>query len=357
MRSKLFLKSSCWIIVLILFSSNLFAQIRGNGNVIQSQRNVSEFSGIVVRSGIDLSVKQGDKYSLEIEADENLQQYIISEVKDHVLYVYVEKNRNIWNSKAMTALVTVKDVNSIKVSGGGDVESEGTIKTDALKIGISGGGDLEFDLEAEKASCSVSGGGDVELKGRIKNFKTEISGGGDLELRAGVEMLGVSISGGGDAEISGGDKVTDATIKIMGGGDLEMNIACRNLHTEISGGGDAEILAGEEVIMARLTVSGGGELDLDIVSKELELSMSGGGDARLAGAAENLSAKIKSGGDLYAADFKVKVAIIKLSGGSDAKVLVTEKLTLTANGGGQIYVSGNPQINASLSGGSKVHNK
>ena len=317
MKPNSFLKSSFWTIVLVLLSSTLFAQIRGNGNVVQNQRDVSEFSGIVIKSGIDLFVSQGDKSSLEIKADENLQQYIISEVKDKILYVYVEKGKNIWNSKAMDAYVTVKDVNSIKVSGGGDVESQSTIKSDAIKIGISGGGDLEFNLEAQKAYCNVSGGGDVELSGNVKNFKAEISG----------------------------------------GGDLEMNIECQKLYTEISGGGDAEIEAGSNVNTAKVKVSGGGDLGLVLVSQELDLSMSGGGDASLSGGTEKFEAVVKNGGDLYATDFKVKTAYVQLSGGSDAKLQVSDNLHVTASGGGQIYVSGNPQIDANLSGGSKVHQK
>jgi hypothetical protein len=85
--------------------------------------------------------------------------------------------------------------------------------------------------------------------------------------------------------------------------------------------------------------------------------MGGGGDASLSGGSENFEAVIKSGGDLYAAEFKVKTADLQLSGGSDAKVNVSGSLNVTANGGGHIYVTGDPQINANLSGGSKIHEK
>lgn len=352
---KSILKISLWTIALVLLSSSLFAQIRGNGNVVLKQRNVSEFSGIVVKSGIDLAIKQGNSSSVEIKADENLQQYIITEVKDDILYVYVQKNKNIWNSNALDAFVTVKDINSIKVSGGGDVESESVIKTEAIKIGISGGGDLEFALEAQKAYCGVSGGGDVELGGAIKNFSTDISGGGDLELKANLGSFEASVSGGGDAEISGGDNASDVKINISGGGDLEMNIGCQELNITISGGGDSEIEAGTSVNTARVQVSGGGDMGLELVSTELNLSISGGGDASLSGGSGKLEAVVKSGGDLYASEFKVKVADLQLAGGSDAKVNVSDKLNVTANGGGQIYVIGDPQINANLSGGSKIH--
>ena len=67
-------------------------------------------------------------------------------------------------------------------------------------------------------------------------------------------------------------------------------------------------------------------------------------------------AEIRSGSDLSAEGFKVKQAILTLSGGSDASIHVSGVLDVTASGGGQVYVSGHPEIkNATLSGGSKLH--
>ena len=96
-------------------------------------------------------------------------------------------------------------------------------------------------------------------------------------------------------------------------------------------------------------------MGLELVSNELNLSISGGGDASLSGGSGTLKAVVKSGGNLYASECKVKVSDLQLSGGSDAKVNVSDNLYVTANGGGDIYVTGDPQINANLSGGSKVH--
>ena len=91
--------------------------------------------------------------------------------------------------------------------------------------------------------------------------------------------------------------------------------------------------------------------------KECKISIGSGGDASLKGSAEKLAAEMKSGGDLYASDFKVKDARVKLSGGSDAQLHVTGELMVSASGGGQVHVSGDPVIDADLSGGSKVHKK
>ena len=357
MTLKSNLKSSIGILCLILVSSTALAQIRGNGNVVQMTRDISSFSGISIRSGIDLFIQQGSSISLEIKADENLQEHIITEVKDDILYIYVEKDARIWHSKAMEAYITVTDLESVSISGGGDVEGLSAIQSENLEISISGGGDLNMELNAGKVRSDMSGGGDIDLKGDIQDFELELSGGGDLELNAEVGLLGVSISGGGDAHIDGGTKVSDANILISGGGDLDMVLECAKLKIGISGGGDAKVKAGPEVDEAKVSITGGGDLELALEAKNLYLTVGSGGDATLVGSSVALSAEIKSGGDLYASEFKTEEVMLRLTGGSDARVYVTGQLNVEASGGGQIYVSGDPRINANLSGGSKIHKK
>ena len=103
MKQKIIIKSILTLIVLLLAVPMLFSQVRGNGNVEKQERNVGDFTGIEVRSGIDLVVNQGDQSKLVIEADENLQEYIITEVESGVLKIYVQKNTRINRSSAMDA--------------------------------------------------------------------------------------------------------------------------------------------------------------------------------------------------------------------------------------------------------------
>ncbi|MBL7113634.1 MAG: DUF2807 domain-containing protein [Bacteroidales bacterium] len=80
--------------------------------------------------------------------------------------------------------------------------------------------------------------------------------------------------------------------------------------------------------------------------------------AQLAGSAKTMDATCKSGGDLYARDMKVENAIVTLSGGYDAKLNMTGEMEVSASGGVNVYVSGNPHIKeGNLSGGSKIHTK
>ncbi len=343
--------------ILVLAASAGFAQVHGNGNLVEQDRNVASFSAVSVSSGIDLTVKQGTQTALTIVSDENLQEYIVSEVEGEVLKIYVKKNTNIQRSTRMEAHVTVSELKRISVSGGGDVESLNMINAEDLSISISGGGDLDFELTASRTVCNMSGGGDVDMTGNIREFKAELSGGGDIEFNGELGTLNANLSGGGDASISGASTGAGVVVSISGGGDLDLDLDCDKLKVTVSGGGDVSIDAGENVSEASLLVSGGGDLNMKLKVVDCAVTVGGGGDALLNGSAQKFSGEVKSGGDLSAENFVVQAAIINLTGGSDAWIHVEKELKLTASGGGQIYLSGDPHIDANLTGGSKVHTK
>ena len=345
------------LIVSIMAVSTGFAQVRGSGNVVKQERDVGNFTGVSVSSGIDLTVKQGDKCALVIEADDNLQEYIISEVKENVLHIYVKRNTNIRESHGMDAHVTVSDLNKLSVSGGGDVQSLNIIKSDKLSIDVSGGGDLSFDLTANQLDCDISGGGDISLDGGIGELDASISGGGDLQFEGELGMLDLNMSGGGDAEISGGGNASAAVVNLSGGGDISMNMACEKIKISVSGGGDVSVEAGGNVSEASFYINGGGDLDLELDASECIVSVGGGGDASINGSAGNFKAEIKSGGHLDAANFRTRSTKLDLTGGAGASVHVDNELMVNASGGSQVYVSGDPRIDANLTGGSKVHKK
>ena len=104
-------------------------------------------------------------------------------------------------------------------------------------------------------------------------------------------------------------------------------------------------------------MGGGGDLSMDLQASDCMITIGGGGDAHLKGAAEKFYGEIKSGGDLDASAFRIQAAKLDLTGGSDATINVEKELILNSSGGGQIYLNGDPQVEANLKGGSKLHRK
>ncbi len=355
MKEKILNRSLLSLCLILLAIPLLNSQVRGNGNVVKQERSIGDFTGVVVRSGIDLLITQGDQSGVVIETDENLQEFIVTEVESGTLYIHVQKNAKIYKSSDMDAHVAVNQLDKLNVSGGGDVQSQGLITTDDVGIAISGGGDLQLDLKANRAKCEVSGGGDVSLDADIKELKAALSGGGDLHFDGDLGLLDLAISGGGDAKISGDSRADGVIISMSGGGDLALEIACEKIKISSAGGGDVSASAGSDVSEAGFSLFGGGDLSLEIDAEELAVSMGGGGDARLMGSAGKMACEIKSGGDLDAPNFRVQAAKIDMSGGGDCRIQVDEELILNASGGSQIHLTGDPHIDANLSGGAKIH--
>ncbi len=66
--------------------------VYGNNKIEKELRDAGQFSALRVSSGIDVYLSQGERESIEVEADENLHEYILTENRNGVLHVYSEVN-------------------------------------------------------------------------------------------------------------------------------------------------------------------------------------------------------------------------------------------------------------------------
>jgi hypothetical protein len=121
--------------------------IEGNRKVVTKERNTDSFTGVKVSSGIDVYLKQGNNEAVSVEADENLQEYILTEVRNGVLNVYTEYS--IRDAERKRVYVTMKEVKSVTTSSAGDVYGESQINSDKLELSASSAGDIKLDIKAE----------------------------------------------------------------------------------------------------------------------------------------------------------------------------------------------------------------
>src|SRR5450759_4758949 len=155
-------------IIILAISSCTHAQywksVRGHGHVITKERKTDSFTGIKVSSGIDVYLKQGNNESVSVEADENLHEYILTEVRNGVLNVYSEYN--IRDAEKKRVYVTIKEVNSIKTTSAGDVFGESLINSDRLELSASSAGDIKIEVNSKNLDVDISSSGDINLKAR-----------------------------------------------------------------------------------------------------------------------------------------------------------------------------------------------
>ena len=80
-----------YLILLILITGasscyfNPQETIYGSGNVVTEEREIGDFDELKVSSGIDVIIRQGNNISLQLEADDNLHEAILTELVDNTL--------------------------------------------------------------------------------------------------------------------------------------------------------------------------------------------------------------------------------------------------------------------------------
>lgn len=84
--------------------SQFFDSVKGSGMSIERSFNVSDFKGIEVSGGFDVTLVQGNTESLTLTAQKNLFDHIKVEVENGILKVYTRNN--IWATQPMKARIT-----------------------------------------------------------------------------------------------------------------------------------------------------------------------------------------------------------------------------------------------------------
>jgi hypothetical protein len=195
-------------IIMIITSLLTGCNIRietGSGNVITESRAVSNFNQIYLLGIGELIIKQGDKESFQIEAEDNVITLVETEVKNQILNIRFDNKNwqdNVVPTKPIKLFLTVKDLSLINLSGTGSI-SAGSLQATNLEIISSGAGSIEIrNLAANRLTLNISGVGGCDLNGKVSEQSIYISGTGiynaeDLES----QKASITITGAGNAII------------------------------------------------------------------------------------------------------------------------------------------------------------
>jgi hypothetical protein len=207
-------------------------------------RHLSGFNGVHVAGSFDVYITQGSTESVKVEAPDDIIGRIITEVDGGVLKIYNKHDGFHWENwfggshKKIAIYVTAKDLNSINISGSGDVFFKEGIHTNSLKLKVTGSGDMLGKVDVKILESSISGSGDMKLSGRADNSTVSVVGSGDFSARNLITInTAVRVSGSGDASVNASSKV-DASV--AGSGDIRYTGAAKNVSSSKSGSGDIE---------------------------------------------------------------------------------------------------------------------
>jgi hypothetical protein len=231
--------------------------VRGSGGVVEQVREVSDFTGVELAGVGDLTIQMGDEESLRIEAEDNLLEYIETEVRGGTLRIQTRPGVTLRSQRSIRYYLTARELDRIVISGSGDVEAP-DLQAGRFSITISGSGDLAMgELEADALSVKISGSGDVDMDDlRSRTLEVSILGSGNLAIGGGqVEKQTITINGSGDYQARGLESA-EAQVTIPGSGAVTLQVH-DYLKVVISGSGDVRYVGSPRVDKS---VSGSGNV-------------------------------------------------------------------------------------------------
>ena len=208
--------------------------IRGNKNVVSEERSIrSDFEIINVQQGINLTITQGKPTDIRVEADENILDLLITEVKNNELNIYFEKNVN--QAKARNVYLTTESISKIKASSGASVKSENTIQATSLDLDSSSGSSINIHANANEINSESSSGSTITIFGKSQTFSAQASSGSSIKAK---ELKTVNatakVSSGASIDVNVSDKLT---AKASSGGDIDYEGNPSEVDKETSSGG------------------------------------------------------------------------------------------------------------------------
>ena len=232
MSKKIILFSAIIGIFACCVSCTFPIMIKGNGNLITSEKTVSEFEKINISGSAEVRFHASQEYRAVVTVDENLDEYVEVVTRGDRLYIGTKSGSYSFTKYLVD--VYCPALTGVSVSGSGSFKNTDKITVSTFETSVSGSGRIEGIIDCENFSSRISGSGKMIFAGNVKNAEIGISGSGKFE---------------GDEFI-----VNDATVRISGSGKIDVHVT-NNLKASISGSGKINY-RGEPKIESNISGSG-----------------------------------------------------------------------------------------------------
>ena len=230
------------VVVILLLVTGLFIfpsceKVVGEGPLVTQTRTVGNFTGVSSEMSGKVNFTIAPDYKVEITAQQNILDVLNTNVVNGVLHIDFKNNVRVKQHEDLLINITAPYADYFRLSGSGNMNVQGDITTNNLKVTLSGSGDITVQKAAiaDKIDTDISGSGNISIAGgSAVNEDVDISGSGK------VEMAGV------DAQ--------NAVTHTSGSGDVKLALST-NLDAHISGSGSV-YYHGNPIISTHISGSG-----------------------------------------------------------------------------------------------------
>ncbi|NJC27292.1 head GIN domain-containing protein [Neolewinella antarctica] len=190
--------------------------VRGNGDVVTQTRSLKDFDGVKACCSFNVEITPGANFSVEVEAESNLQEYIETEVSGSTLEIGFRNRVSINNKQKITVFVTMPVLEKIDASSSADIVTIGAFEGDRLRLESSSASSIKVTYTGNRVDVDASSSGKITVSGKAGTIDAEASSGSNVHAE--------------------GLEVKEASADVSSGAGIRIN-ASERLDAEASSGG------------------------------------------------------------------------------------------------------------------------
>ena len=194
---------------ILLLATTVFSQkdketkIEGSGNVITKDVTIQPFDQLEANGVFNVVLTQGNKESLKIEAEDNLQALFEIKNEGSKLMVDMKKDSHFNSKKKMTVYITFKNLKSMDLKMVGNVSSEGNLNFSDLSLANKSVGSVDLAINAQKLEINNKSVGNLKLSGKAENAVIRSNSVGAIKASdLLVQTMDIDNDGVGSAEVN-----------------------------------------------------------------------------------------------------------------------------------------------------------
>lgn len=213
--------------------------IRGSGNLVTQKRDITEnFNKIEVSSAVEVIIEQADRTEIYVEAEDNLQNSIITKVKNGILYIS-RKNGNYNSFKTQKVFIKNPIIKELTANSASSIKTKNILKGENISLNASSAAKIEVELAIDSITANGSSASKIEIKGMALYFNADASSASKIDAD---DLLVNTVS----AQSSSGSKISIHPILSLkadasSGGKIQYNHTPKQIEKSTSSGGDINL--------------------------------------------------------------------------------------------------------------------
>lgn len=223
------------LVALFFGSCSNINSITGSGKVTTEKRAIEgDFKTVEVNNAIDLVIEQSDKTEIVVEADDNLQKEITTNVENGVLIISC-KFSNFNNVSSKKVVVKMPVIEGLEATSASTITSKNILKGDNISLSSSSASSINVTTEYESIQIESSSGSNQSVNGKVIHLETSASSGGIIDAsKLLANEIDANASSGGSIQVH---PLVSLKADASSGGNINYNGTPKSIQKEEHSGG------------------------------------------------------------------------------------------------------------------------